>query len=327
MALVAFASAKGSPGVTTTALAVAAFWPREVLLVDADPAGGDVGIRMSGASGAPLDLDRGLVSLAAAGRKGLTADQLRDHAQQLSGGLDVLVGLRGPEQAAGLDGFWPALARVAAALPGVDVLVDVGRLGADPAGLPLLHSASLVVLTGTPGVSQVVHLRERLASLLPRLAGPGGHRPVVGAVLVTAPRADRDADAVTELLTRVPSPPDRIWRLAHDPRGAGVFDGVPVRHPERTDLARSARALAQELAALVATATPAPAAAPGPAAAPVPRQQPPDDDMVDGDLTGVLERAAGGAGYGRRRAVRSAGPRGANGADGVDGADSWAGRR
>ena len=67
MALVAFASAKGSPGASTAALAVAALWPRDVLLADCDPAGGDVALRMPDPDGAPLDPDRGLVSLAAAG--------------------------------------------------------------------------------------------------------------------------------------------------------------------------------------------------------------------------------------------------------------------
>jgi len=98
-----------------------------------------------------------------------------------------------------------------------------------------------------------------------------------------------------------------------------------VRHPERTDLARSARALAHELAGLVVSAAPPVAAAAPPAAAPVPRQQPPDDDVVDGDPTGVLERVAGGAGHGRRRAVQATGA--VQNADGVDGADPWAGRR
>ena len=40
MAVVALASASGSPGVTTTALGLALLWPRPVLLVEADPTGG-----------------------------------------------------------------------------------------------------------------------------------------------------------------------------------------------------------------------------------------------------------------------------------------------
>ena len=42
MALIAVAADKGAPGVTTTALALAAVWPRPVLLAECDPAGGDL---------------------------------------------------------------------------------------------------------------------------------------------------------------------------------------------------------------------------------------------------------------------------------------------
>ena len=40
MAVIALTSASGSPGVTTTAVALAFLWPRPVVLVEADPTGG-----------------------------------------------------------------------------------------------------------------------------------------------------------------------------------------------------------------------------------------------------------------------------------------------
>ena len=48
MALIAVAADKGAPGVTTTALALAAVWPRPVLLAECDPAGGDLVYRFPG---------------------------------------------------------------------------------------------------------------------------------------------------------------------------------------------------------------------------------------------------------------------------------------
>jgi hypothetical protein len=42
MALIALAADKGSPGVTTAAVALAAVWPRRVRLAETDPAGGDL---------------------------------------------------------------------------------------------------------------------------------------------------------------------------------------------------------------------------------------------------------------------------------------------
>ena len=44
MPLIALASVKGSPGVTTTCLVLAAAWPgQRRLIIEADPAGGDLG--------------------------------------------------------------------------------------------------------------------------------------------------------------------------------------------------------------------------------------------------------------------------------------------
>src|SRR6266566_1751510 len=63
MPLIALASVKGSPGVTTTCLALAAAWPgKRRLVIEADPAGGDLGPWL-GLPPAP-----GLTGLAAAAR-------------------------------------------------------------------------------------------------------------------------------------------------------------------------------------------------------------------------------------------------------------------
>ena len=48
MALIAVAADKGAPGVTTASVALAAVWPRPVLLAECDPAGGDLVYRLPG---------------------------------------------------------------------------------------------------------------------------------------------------------------------------------------------------------------------------------------------------------------------------------------
>ena len=53
MALIAVAADKGAPGVTTTALALAAVWPRPVLLAECDPAGGDLVYRLPAGASPP----------------------------------------------------------------------------------------------------------------------------------------------------------------------------------------------------------------------------------------------------------------------------------
>ena len=52
VALIAVAADKGAPGVTTTAVALAAVWPRPVLLAECDPAGGDLVYRLPGEAAA-----------------------------------------------------------------------------------------------------------------------------------------------------------------------------------------------------------------------------------------------------------------------------------
>src|ERR1700716_3587109 len=83
--LVAVVSVKGSPGVTTFSVALAARWPApaRTLLVEADPSGGDVGVRFSLAS------TPGLVSLAAAARRSDDPAVVWQHTQALPGGLPV----------------------------------------------------------------------------------------------------------------------------------------------------------------------------------------------------------------------------------------------
>jgi hypothetical protein len=251
MALVAIASAKGAPGATTTALALAALWPKPVLLLDADLAGGDVAVRMPAPDGTPVNPDQGVLSLAAAGRNGLRPELIQAHCQQVSGGLDVLAGLRGPEQGAGLEGFWPALAQLVPHLPGVDVIADLGRISPDSPVLPLAVAAQAVILVARPTVGSVLHVRERLGSLSPMLRPTRAAGPLIGVVLISDSSRDRDARAAGAALAAPAAAPDRVWQLALDPVGAGLFEGQAVRRPERSALVRSVGPVAQELAALL----------------------------------------------------------------------------
>ena len=121
--LIALASVKGSPGVTTAATALAASWPegRQVLLVEADPFGGDLAPRYAMAP------TGGLSSLFAAARRTLAPEDVWDHVDHLPGGLPVLFGLGGMHQAVANEKAWPVVADALGALD-ADVVVDVGRL-------------------------------------------------------------------------------------------------------------------------------------------------------------------------------------------------------
>jgi hypothetical protein len=160
--VVALVSVKGSPGVTTAALALAARWPagRKVLLVEADPFGGDLAPRYG------ATVTGGLASLLAAARRELTPEAVWDHVHELPGGLAVLFGLSGVRQAAANENVWPAIATALAGLDG-DVVVDAGRLlpqFAGGVGAILAEADALIVLCGST-LEAIVHLHNALPAI------------------------------------------------------------------------------------------------------------------------------------------------------------------
>src|SRR5437763_13615057 len=92
MALIAIASDKGAPGVTTAALALAAVWPRPVLLAECDQAGGGLVYRFPAAGGGHLDPRPGGLSLAVLARRGRPPQQTWEHVRKPAGRVDVLPG-------------------------------------------------------------------------------------------------------------------------------------------------------------------------------------------------------------------------------------------
>lgn len=244
MSTIAFFSAKGAPGVSTTAMLVASLWPRPALLADCDPAGGDMGLRLPGPDGRPLDLGTGLLSLLPLARRELSPATVRQHAQPVLGGGEVVVGVTGPEQAAAVGPVWGRLAQAFAGLDGQDVIVDLGRL--DPASpvLPLAEAADLLVCVLDGSVQGVFAARARLRVLLPAVASPQGG-PKLG-VLVRAKHARDAASGAAVVCADCPQASDLGW-LADDPLGARIFDGQPVARPERTVLVRSGRELVGRL--------------------------------------------------------------------------------
>jgi len=182
MALIAVAADKGAPGVTTASVALAAVWPRPVLLAECDPAGGDIVYRLPGVGGTRLDPRRGLLSLAVAARHGLRPHQVWEHTQKLYGGLDVLAGVTSAEQGAGLDALWAVVGGLLSRIPDADVIADCGRIGVDGSHYDLLAEADAVVLITRASLAEVVRLRDRamaVTNALHRRGRPGARIGVV----------------------------------------------------------------------------------------------------------------------------------------------------
>jgi MinD-like ATPase involved in chromosome partitioning or flagellar assembly len=271
---VAFASAKASPGVTTTLAALAATWPAErpLLVAELDPAGGDLAVRFD------LSPEPGLVTLAAAGRRDLDDETLLAHTQVVPGqgqhhpqhgaARRVLPAPVAPDQAsAALVALRGRLSDVLRSVD-LDVLVDCGRLDQGSPAYRIATEADLLVMVVRPIVAEVHHLTGRIASL---------ELPEVSLLLV-----GEHPYSVEEVADAVRATP--MGTLPHDPRAAAALSGGQpnaLRTLRRSRLLRSAHALADGLAQWLgpapATAEPVGehAAATGTAHPPAPHVPPP----------------------------------------------------
>jgi hypothetical protein len=220
-------SAKGSPGVTTSLLALALTWPREALFVEADPAGGDIRAGLLQAQTPP---GRDLLGLALASRRG--DPDAAEHAIALHDDrLWVVPGLTDPAQREAVLPVWP---RVVSALMATrrDVLVDAGRLDS-PAVLVPAAEPAVVLLAVAPTLAGV----DRA---YPASTGPGVAR--IGLLVVgdgPYPAGELAKALDTSVLGVLPADPGAARTLASG--------HVPWRSP----LLRAARDLAPELAALL----------------------------------------------------------------------------
>lgn len=180
MALVVLASACGSPGVTTTALALTMVWPRPVLLVEADPTGSSA--VFAGFFRGEQEPRGGLIDLALALREDILSQALPEQALVLDPAAPpersawFLPGIRSHEQATSLLPLWEPLAEVLHGLDahGQDVLVDAGRLGLTGSPLPLIASSDLTLLVTRSSLPGLAGARSWAASLRAQFASVGG---------------------------------------------------------------------------------------------------------------------------------------------------------
>jgi MinD-like ATPase involved in chromosome partitioning or flagellar assembly len=248
MALIAIASDKGAPGVTTAALALAAVWPRPVLLAECDPAGGDLVYRFPAVDGGHLDPRRGVLSLAVVARRGMQPQQVWEHVQKLHGGLDVLAGVTNAEQGAGLSLLWGPIGKVLASLPQADVIADCGRLGADGPLYDLLAEATTVVLVTKVHVADVIRLRDRAAAFAAAAQSRGRRGFGVGVVVVADHKKFRTSlGEVQHVLGQANAPATVLGGIAHDPKGADLLSGEWGGNLDRAMLIKTARQVAQHL--------------------------------------------------------------------------------
>ena len=247
--LVALFSAKGSPGVTATALGLAAVWPVPVVLVEADPAGGDLAYRCQGGGGGPVPAGRGLLTLAAAVRGGgpATGAAVTAEAQMLGCGVQLVQGVSTAAQARGLAGLWPSIGQ-ACTTAEVDVVVDLGRLDRSSPVMPLAEAADVVVPVAAATLESVMHLAEGLHDVMGGLAQSGPLR-VRPALVGPEGRAGPDCADLDDLFARSGLPVELSVPVSLDAKGvARLEQGVGAAGRGGKSLwLRSVRGLAEQV--------------------------------------------------------------------------------
>jgi len=244
--LVALFSLKGSPGVTTFTLALAARWPGPVrpLLVEADPSGGDLATRFA------LPAAPGLVSLTAAVRRNSDPAVLWQHAQAIGGVPVVSAPADGDRARSALSALVqdPGVLRAAAARPGAVLLADCGRIDGSSPASAIAQLADATVLLTRASADDLAHLPRKLPAI-----GQWSPRPV----LLLAGNGYGPAEVGRELGVPV------LGRIPDDLRGAAVLCGRPSglrgdrRHgPGRSTIGQFAHKVATLLTPLAPQALP-----------------------------------------------------------------------
>jgi hypothetical protein len=213
MTLVALCSLKGSTGVTTAALGLAARWPsgQQPVVVECDPAGGDLLARFR------LETSPGLVSLAAAARRSVVLPALVwQHTQRLPGGQPVVAGPAGPDQASAalgqITGSSAAVLRRPADMAGTVVIADCGRLGPDSAAMGIVRAADVMLLLSRARDDALAHVATRLET-----AARWSRRPCFVLVGDGYPTSEVAQVLGIEVMGRIPE----------DPKGAAALGGRP----------------------------------------------------------------------------------------------------
>ena len=250
-------SDKGSPGTTTSALALASSWPGPTLLVETDLFGGDLGVRLRTRRDGALPEAPTVLTVAAAARTSREPDLISRHAHHFTEAVSVVPGHLCAEQAAGgVD--WEALGSALAASE-VPVFVDLGRVQAASPLVGVAALADLLVVVGRPDTGSVIRLRERLNRLVPAMAGHRaarrGHIPRVYPLLVSAGRhGPANVADLRQVLRESTAHPFMagVGFLALDPRAVTRLEtgADPAGRLSRTELMRSAHAVCHDISGL-----------------------------------------------------------------------------
>jgi hypothetical protein len=239
--IVTLGSVRGSPGVTSWCLLLAAAWPDalggERVILEADVDGGVLGARYG------LGVEPGAVSLIASLRHSGDEVPVTEHGRVGAPGLWLVPGPESGEQARSV---WSGTAgQVAPRLAGDERvwIIDTGRLSASSPTIPLAEWSNIALVVCRAGPEDLVQVPGRVAAMQQ-------HAATVGVLVVGKPPYDR-----SELIEFFGTP--RVWVVAESDeltRLAG--DALRPGRARRSWLWRSAVEVAAEVATHATTSAP-----------------------------------------------------------------------
>ncbi|MGD9961858.1 hypothetical protein [Nocardioides sp.] len=214
--LFAICADRGAPGATTAALALAAARGLPAVVVEADPYGGDLALRIR-RDGNPLPTTPTVLSVSAgrsgqgrasgprtslAGPGGASErrhrDLWRDGSHEMSEHVRIVPGFMAAEH--GTSMAWPVLASALEA-QSVPVFADLGRIHTGSPSLAVAAAADALIPVCRSDMASVQHMVDRLELLVPAIADRNGRPPIVLPVVI-APRQHGGAiaNSVAEIL-------------------------------------------------------------------------------------------------------------------------------
>lgn len=244
MAIVALVSAKGSPGVTTSALACTLSWHHRVVLAECDPAGGAL---MAGYLGGALEGPRGIGELAVSElRDGNLEEAFWSQLVDLDAPRRerlLLPGVVDPTQIGSVTPLWQRFADFFVGLengrPPYDVIVDCGRLYVANPPWPILRAATIVLVVAAAHLPDLSSARAAVTAIERDFAE---HRVPPGSLRLLLvgdghSRAEISKALQLPVISRLPADPRTAEVLSHGGtvklnrpllRAAGALE-VPVR--------------------------------------------------------------------------------------------------
>jgi hypothetical protein len=253
MSTVLFLSLAGSPGVTTTALAMTLTWPQSALLIEADSS--HYSSILPGFLRAQIPHSRGIGELSVLSRSHGSLDLNQIWGQSISlidepSPTDaerpnetlerrLVPGFADPAAARAMDSVWAQLGSTAASFEGMamDVLIDAGRWNIEDRRHALLTLSDLVVIVMKATLADLVATHIRLPVIREQLAATG-REGALAVLLVEPSSGPRRPQAEVRKVLGV----DPLGQIAWDDATAPVFS-AGERSSKRLDRTRFGRTL------------------------------------------------------------------------------------